>query len=234
MMKKQLLILILLSGVCLVNAQGISGRFSIIPRLGGTVANTTDTKAATGRNNASIDSRYRGGFIAGLDIEYTVLEQIGIALGACYATEGSRFPDIDVFGKQPKSAGYHDWHTDLHYVNVPLTANYYFLPGLAVKAGIQFGFLLDAKEKFQRTEITTDKTGAKQYGATEEHRNSLKDKFRHTDFSIPIGFSYEYMNVILDARYNFGLTRIHTGELSNTVHSKNRFLTFTVGYRFGL
>ena len=234
MMKKLLLTLLLLSGACFAGAQGVSGRFSIIPRLGGSAANTTGTKAATGRNNESVNSRYKGGFVAGFDVEYTASPQVGIALGACYATEGSRFPDMEVFGTQPKSAGYHDWHTDLHYVNVPLTANYYILPGLAVKAGIQIGFLLDAKEKFQRTEITTDQTGAKQYGDTEVHKNSLKDNFRRTDFSIPVGLSYEYMNVILDARYNFGLTEIHTGGLSDVVHSKNRFLTFTVGYRFGL
>lgn len=55
---------------------------------------------------------------------------------------------------------------------------------------------------------------------------------RHTvDLSIPVGASYEYMNVILDARYNFGLTNIYK---IDAMKSKNRFFTITVGYRFNL
>lgn len=39
------------------------------------------------------------------------------------------------------------------------------------------------------------------------------------------------MNVILDARYNFGLTNIYK---IDAMKSKNRFFTITVGYRFNL
>ena len=49
------------------------------------------------------------------------------------------------------------------------------------------------------------------------------------DISIPLGLSYEYMNVVVDARYNWGLTKIH-----NLTDSKNSFFTFTVGYKFEL
>ena len=51
------------------------------------------------------------------------------------------------------------------------------------------------------------------------------------DLSIPVGASYEYMNVILDARYNLGLTNIYKYDL---IKSKNRVITVTVGYRFNL
>lgn len=234
MIKKLLIALILLAGGHIANAQGALGRISIIPKLGVSVANTTDTKVATGHDGKSIASRYSGGLAAGFDIEYTVSRQIGIALGAYYATEGSKFPDLEVFQSDSKSTGYHNWHTDLHYINVPLVGNYYLLPGLAIKTGIQTSFLAEAKEKSERTAITTDRLGAKQYGSTEQHKTALRDKLRRVDFSIPVGFSYEYMNVILDIRYNIGLTNIYTGELSDTRHSKNRFLTFTAGYRFGL
>ena len=42
---------------------------------------------------------------------------------------------------------------------------------------------------------------------------------------------YEYMNVILDARYNVSLTKAGKGDWDNC---KNKVLTFTVGYRFTL
>lgn len=41
-----------------------------------------------------------------------------------------------------------------------------------------------------------------------------------------MGISYEYMNVVLDARYNLGLSKVH-----KDLGSKNRSFTFSVGYR---
>ena len=49
------------------------------------------------------------------------------------------------------------------------------------------------------------------------------------DFSIPVGLSYEYSNVVLDARYNWGLTKTYEG-----VDSKNSVFQITLGYKFDL
>ena len=58
------------------------------------------------------------------------------------------------------------------------------------------------------------------------------DACKSMDFGIPVGLSYEYKNVTLDARYYFGLTRIDKSqELENI---RNRCLTLTLGYRFNL
>lgn len=54
---------------------------------------------------------------------------------------------------------------------------------------------------------------------------------KKVDVAIPLGLSYEYMNVILDARYNVSLTKASKGDWDNC---KNKALTFTVGYRFTL
>ena len=52
------------------------------------------------------------------------------------------------------------------------------------------------------------------------------------DVSIPVGISYEYLNVVLDARYHFGLTKLYKDESWPT--EKNKVFTFTVGYKFNL
>ena len=43
--------------------------------------------------------------------------------------------------------------------------------------------------------------------------------------------SYEFENVVLDARYNFGLSRIHQLDI---VKSRNSVVQLSVGYRFQL
>ena len=45
---------------------------------------------------------------------------------------------------------------------------------------------------------------------------------------IPVGLSYEYKNIVLDARYNFGLIKVFKG-LDLT--SRNSLITLTLGYK---
>ena len=107
--------------------------------------------------------------------------------------------------------------------------NCYVARGFALKAGVQVGFLLDGKIKYEETPFTVNEDGSKEYGDTEAYNNDFAGNT--VDLSIPVGASYEYMNVILDARYNFGLTNIYK---IDAMKSKNRFFTITVGYRFNL
>lgn len=58
-----------------------------------------------------------------------------------------------------------------------------------------------------------------------------KDAFNQLLFSIPIGVSYEYENIVLDARYNVGLSKIHSRVLSS---DKMQVITLTVGYKFDI
>jgi len=51
------------------------------------------------------------------------------------------------------------------------------------------------------------------------------------DLSIPLGVSYEFENVIIDARYLFGLSNIYKTDL---VKSRNSVVQLSVGYRFQL
>jgi len=63
--------------------------------------------------------------------------------------------------------------------------------------------------------------------------DSLKDSSRITSWMnrITINLSYEYMNVVLDGRYHFPLSRALK---ANPMNERHRFFTFSVGYRFSL
>ena len=59
----------------------------------------------------------------------------------------------------------------------------------------------------------------------------MTDNMKRIDVSVPVGISYEYRNVLLDARYNLGLLKINKDEYSTF---KNKVFSFTVGYIFDL
>lgn len=102
---------------------------------------------------------------------------------------------------------------NLEYINVPLLANYYVAKGFAIKAGIQPAFRVKSSVKAGGVEVDGD--GAKDF-----------------DFSIPIGLSYEISDFVIDARYNWGLTKVVDVEEGDAV--KNSVFQITLGYKFGL
>ena len=95
---------------------------------------------------------------------------------------------------------------NLDYINIPILANYYITKGLAVKAGIQPAFNVKAEGE---------------YGDIEG--------FKSFDLSIPVGLSYEISDFVIDARYNWGMTKLLDG-----FDHKNTVFQFTVGYKFAL
>ena len=52
------------------------------------------------------------------------------------------------------------------------------------------------------------------------------------NLSIPIGVSYEYGNVVLDLRYNLGLSK--TNKEGNDNKLRSDLLQITLGYKFAL
>ena len=117
----------------------------------------------------------------------------------------------------------------LHYFQIPLLVNVYLSKGLAVKAGIQPSFLLGARAKYDITDFVVAADGGAVYEPTRHVSSDIKGTFRSTDVSVPIGISYEYSNVIMEARYHLSLSKVE-----KQINSKNRWFTFNVGYRLNL
>ena len=103
----------------------------------------------------------------------------------------------------------------MDYLTVPIVADFYIVKGLAVKAGIQPG--LNVKAKMDAPGITGD----------------FDESVKKFDLSIPVGLSYEFRNVVLDARYNFGVTKMFDMNKID-LDSKNLAFQLTLGYKFTL
>ena len=90
---------------------------------------------------------------------------------------------------------------ELDYLNIPVVFNFYVAKNFALKTGLQLGFNVD-----------DDGTNAKS-----------------VDLSLPLGLSYQFGQVVLDGRYNLGLTKVY-----RDVDWRNSVFQITLGYKFAL
>ena len=192
-MKKILMtIVVALMATVSVNAQ----EMFVKPMIGGTLS--TITKAD--------ESKMKLGLVAGAELGYKVADPFAITAGLLVSMQGNAFKD-NSYIKNEKNT--------LTYLNVPVLANYYITPGLAIKAGIQPGFLLSRKWKGEEN-IN---------GKWEKFDESGTDGLKKFDLSIPIGLSYEISDFVIDARYNLGLTKV-----VKNFDGKNSVFMLTFGY----
>lgn len=145
----------------------------------------------------------RIGLAAGVEAEYQATDIFSVSAGLIYSMQGNK----------AKAEGVTQT-TKLDYINIPILANVYVTKGLAVKLGVQPAFNVSDKVKISggNTSLTKDNTDAESF-----------------DFSIPVGLSYEYSNVVFDARYNFGVTKVWDGG-----DPMNSVFQITLGYKFAL
>ena len=199
-MKKIMLMAVVLLSSVAASAQHAVGSFTLQPKVGMNVANLTEFDNA--------DSRI--GLAAGAELEYQVSDIFSLSGGAIYSMQGSKY-DRSFLNQTIRTT------TKLDYINVPIMANVYVVKGLAVKLGIQPGFNVNSKQTFSGKTVVGDIDEKAELDA------------KSVDFSIPVGLSYEYNNVVLDARYNWGLTKVFEGS-----DAKNSVFQITLGYKFDL
>lgn len=149
------------------------------------------------------DADPRIGLAAGAEFEYGLTDNIGLSAGVLYSMQGVKASEESV-----------DCTLKLDYLNVPILANFYVAKGFAVKLGVQPGFKLSSKAEFKGS------GGSKEVDV---------DGFKSVDLSIPVGLSYQYQNIVFDARYNWGVTN-----LVEDSDSKHSVFQITVGYKFSL
>lgn len=172
-----------------------NGAFTLQPKVGVGIGSLSgEWKTAPG-----VDNKSRIGFVAGVEGEYYATEWLGIAAGLNYAQQGFKFKGNGV-----------DDTAKLDYLNIPLTADFYVAKGLALKTGVQFGFLMSGKV----------------------NDADIKDSCEKFNLSIPVGISYEISNFVLDLRYNVGLMK--TNKIDNGSKARSDLLQITLGYKFAL
>ena len=135
-------------------------------------------------NQTLLDGDYKTGLTAGVFADYRFSNLFALSADVLYSRQGTKGEGVKV-------------KTD--NLNIPILANFYLVKGLAVKAGIQPGFLLKAKNK-------------------------------KADVAVPVGVSYLFnCGLILDARYNIGLTSLAKDK---DIVTRNSVFAVTAGWRF--
>ena len=196
-MKKLLMMLVMAAVAMTASAQNTlrdKGTITLQPKVGvGIGVLSGEWTSAPG-----VDNKTRTGFVAGVEGEYYVNDWLGIAAGLNYAQQGWKF-----------EGGGESATTKLDYLNVPLTGNFYVAKGLALKTGVQFGFLMSAKDE----------------GV------DIKDGCEKLNLSIPIGVSYEISDFVVDLRYNVSVSKAFKADGSKM---RSDLFQVTLGYKFAL
>ena len=179
-MKRILLFAVALVATMTAGAQPAAGTWSVKPMAGMTVSNLV------GKDSKGCDPK--AGMALGAEAGYQVSPAFGLSLGAVYMQQGcSQSVYLTNYDKV-------NGKVKINYLNLPLLANVYVVKGLALKAGLQMGILLTAD-----AEVDVNGSSFSMGG---------KDAFTDIDMNVPVGLSYEYRNLVLDARYNIGVTTI--------------------------
>ena len=203
-MKKILLSLSVMLASVATYAQQPVGTITVQPKVGMNVASLTNLKG----------SDPRIGLAAGAEVEYQLADIASVSAGVLYSMQGAKYEgELSLFGFN--QSGKVTYKKD--YINIPIMANVYVLKGLAVKLGVQPAFNINSA-----IEGSTR-------GSLGNSSQAVKTNANTFDFSIPVGMSYEFNNVVLDARYNWGLTKV-----SKNSDSKNSVFQITLGYKFAL
>ena len=206
-MKKLLTLMALIAIALSAQAQHEEGDVTIQPKVGITISNITDG------DKSKVNLAY------GVEFERFFTDQFSASLGVVFTDQGCKY---EIYSSDGAGNVSDDMKLDIYYGTLPIMANYYVLPGLALKAGIQPAFRVKA-----RIELRGEKLDFDNYIDTMFQGEG--NKLNTFDLSIPVGFSYEFKGITFDARYNIGVTKL----ISNTDESiYNKVFIMTLGYKF--
>ena len=201
------------------SAQHDVGTWTVTPKIGMNLAAMTesnvDYQSLDGYNDGPLNSKMTVSFAVGAEGEYQIHKMVGLGAGLIYSRQGMDYKHDGLTST-----------TKLDYLNIPLTANVYVVKDLALKTGVQFGISM-GKHGAAESQLFPHGQDYLTYHAAHPVWSS-GDFYRSFDLSIPIGISYDYKNIRLDLRYNFGLLDQSKGGFK----MNNRVAQLTIGYSF--
>lgn len=232
---------IIVAIVCMTQTQIVlaqnTKKWSLTPKVGLTNGHWVGDHAAYESN--------RLGWTIGVDAENKICKRLSLSFGLQYSQIGSTddinrkvyessFINIEDNKNYSYSYTFTNERKNFGYLQIPILANLYLTKGLSIKAGLQLNILTRAKLKYHvegfNSFINKDLNYTKIEFDGDETMGIFSDCSK-ADISVPVGISYELKNIVLDARYNFGLTRIMRHDPDRYY---NRYLSITLGYKFNL
>lgn len=226
---KRIITLAFLSAISLASfAQSKAGTWSVIPHVGVSIASLTHQSGGieVGDNQSQeLKPQARPGFTGGVDVMYQASDNIGLSIGLSYVQAGCKYKDVDDNG-----VIWHDHYDRMDYISVPLLAHSYIAPGLSINVGVAPSFLIYGKYHAGMLSYDLDADGHRTNVQEGVIDIDTKKGLRNFTLSIPVGISYEYENVVLDARYNVGMLNVYKHGLS----ARNKVFEVSVGYKFDL
>lgn len=225
-MKKVLMIVAMTMAVVGAKAQYKVGTWSVQPKIGvGAATLTNMDKLPIG--NRDLDTEPAVAALFGADFEYQLAPWLGLSAGLNYSLQGTAWEDYKDGNDRLKDPKF-----ELGYINIPLVANFYVAKGLALKTGVQVGFLTNADFKFR---VEDQDFAAMDVEVDADYSADMKRYFKKVDVSIPVGISYEFpKHFVLDARYNIGLTKVNKYSVPGEDDNYNGVFMVTFGYKFRL
>lgn len=165
--------LLLLSGAIAV-AQPEVGRFSITPKIGGSMCTMTghpsieaqmhmETVTPTSTSNRDFNGiffnhgRIRPGWMGEVDVQYQLTERSGISVGIGYNVQGMKLkkdnslivPGVISADGQDRYCKFKNMRLTLGYLTVPVMYNMHIYNGLSAGIGLQAGFCVTRKMHFE-------------------------------------------------------------------------------------
>ena len=204
-MKKLFLLVAMMAMTVAAKAQHEEGDFTIQPRVGVTFATMTGED----------DAKMKTNFTYGLEFERFFTDEFSVAAGIMFSNLGFKTSVFTINNVENKVT------LNNYYGLIPITLNYYVVEGLAIKAGVQPSFRMKTQMKEGDTKLDLD-NALDMYFGNEASINRF-------DLAIPVGLSYEFHRITVDARYNFGLVKVFKGTKNNYY---NRYISLTLGYKF--
>lgn len=144
----------------------------------------------------------RVGLVAGVEAEWQVKAKLSLAAALLYSQQGYKV-----------ESGNYRATSKFDYINIPMVINFYVARDLALKVGLQPAFNVNA----------TVRSSLNGYTGTAKERGM--ETFL---VEVPLGISYEWQSWVIDARYNWGLSRI------NKSNDHNSVTQITIGYKFNM
>jgi len=173
-----------------------------------------------------------GAHVGGL-VEIKVANKFSIQPELLLSLQGAK---RDYYRNAGGTRFYNEDKVNLTYINVPVIAKFYVIPSLSLEAGPQLGFLVDAQNKFTRTQTTGNSS------SSFERKDDVKDNFRSVDAGFNLGASYFFTDhMFIQGRYTIGISSIDKSDYSDNedfdnydydegVH--NGVFQVSFGYRF--